>query len=184
MYEEIYEYSADPSWIKLKSDDRYNTRTRWRKLDKKCRVSLDGFQCRHCLAYVYTQPVLSGVQNRNHCPYCLWSRHVDHIQPGDRMSACKAIMQPVGLTVKGRQNKYGGWIIGELMLIHRCNDCGKLSINRIAADDQAERILELFQESLSLDINTRNQLEGIGIQMLQEGHARLVVCQLQGVCQI
>lgn len=185
MYEEIYDFSADTSWARLEADNRNHAKIRWRKLEKNSRLSLDGFQCRHCLAYVYTHPIVSGVQNRNHCPYCLWSRHVDHTRVGDRMSACKAIMQPIGLTVKRRQNKYGGHVLyGELMLIHRCNDCGKVSINRLAADDQVERIMELFQESFSMDENTRFQLEETGIQILEEEHASLVACQLQGVYQI
>ena len=87
------------------------------------------------------------------------------------MSACKAIMQPIGLTVKHRKNKYGGWLIGELMLINCCNDCGKISINRIAADDQVDRLMELFSESLSLSEYTRNQLESHGIEILQAEHA-------------
>ncbi|OGN90364.1 MAG: hypothetical protein A2Y88_11785 [Chloroflexi bacterium RBG_13_48_10] len=99
------------------------------------------------------------------------------------MSACKAIMQPIGLTMKRRKNKYGAWSFGELMLIHCCNDCGKISINRIAADDLVEKLMELFSESLSLSVNTRKLLERIGIDILQEEHAKLVVCQLQGVCQ-
>jgi hypothetical protein len=66
------------------------------------------------------------------------------------MAACKEKMQPVGLTLKKTRNKYGpGW--GELMLIHRCTDCGKLSINRIAADDDAERILEIYERSVNGD---------------------------------
>jgi hypothetical protein len=109
---------------------------------------------------------------------------VDHKQPGDRMSACKAIMQPIGLTVKRRQNKYSGEMVGELMLIHRCNDCGKLSINRIAADDEVERLMALYQESLTLDMDTWEQLDAIGIHLLKVDDATLVVTQLLGNCQI
>ncbi len=76
------------------------------------------------------------------------------------MSACKAIMQPIGLTVKRGRNKYGEGMFGELMLIHRCSECGKLSINRIAADDQTERLMEIFFSSLGLDSSTQHQLEG------------------------
>lgn len=161
----------------------YNTTThehpeRWRR-----RSSEDVFICRQCQADVYTQPLISGVKNRNHCPYCLWSRHVDHIQPGDRMSACKAIMQPIGLTMKRGHNKYGGRTFGELMLIHRCSECGKLSINRIAADDQIERLMDIFWASLGLDSPTQHQLEGNGIRLLQGEDEKLVTCQLHGNIQ-
>ena len=38
-----------------------------------------GFVCSHCGKKV--EPL--GYTSRNHCPFCLWSRHVD-IFPGDR----------------------------------------------------------------------------------------------------
>ena len=122
----------------------------------------DVFSCRYCQAHVYTQPLLSGVHNRNHCPYCLWSRHVDLHKPGDRLSACKAIMQPIGLTVKPGRDKFGMDCFGELMLIHRCKDCGKLSINRIAADDITERLLEIFYASIGTDAHTHVSLRSEG----------------------
>ena len=36
-----------------------------------------GFQCGHCRNFVNAEPFISGVKNRNHCPCCLWSKHVD-----------------------------------------------------------------------------------------------------------
>ncbi len=148
---------------------------RWRR-----RGLEDVFTCRQCQAAVYTQPMISGVQNRNHCPYCLWSRHVDHTQPGDRLSACKASMQPIGLTVKQCHNKYGDITHGELMLIHRCSECGKLSINRIAADDQAERLMEIFHTACGLEMLIMHQLDVNGIHLLQGEDAHLVARQLLG----
>jgi RNHCP domain len=175
VYEEIYEQSTIKYWGKLKSSQR-----QWRLEEKKYAASITGFKCHHCQAYVYTQTVFSGVQNRNHCPYCLWSRHVDYIQPGDRMSACKACMQPIGLTVKGRRNKYRSEITGELMLIHCCDECGKLSINRIAADDQTDRLMELYRSSTCLDQYTLEKLEKGGVRLLRGADLKLVVSQLWG----
>ena len=99
---------------------------------------------------VSTARLLSGVGNRNHCPYCLHSRHLDWQRAGDRLAACKGSMQPVGLTFKQIRKKYGA-AHGELMLVHRCTECGKLSINRIAADDDSETMLVIYQHSLHLD---------------------------------
>ena len=99
------------------------------------------------------------------------------------MSACKSIMQPIGLTMKRGRNKYGAETCGELMLIHRCSECGKLSINRIAADDQIERLMEIFWASLGLDCPTHHQLEGSGIRVLQGEDVKLVVSQLHGITQ-
>jgi hypothetical protein len=141
----------------------------------------DVFSCKYCQAYVHTQPLLSGVHNRNHCPYCLWSRHVDLNKPGDRLSACKAIMQPIGLTIKPGRDKFGIDCFGELMLIHRCKECGKLSINRIAADDITERLLEIFHTSMGTDAPTRDQLKSTGIHLIQEDEAWMVTRQLNGI---
>jgi len=96
------------------------------------------FKCSRCNAWVNSDPRLSGVNHHNHCPYCLHSRHLDTLKAGDRLSGCLATMRPVGLTLTRTRNKYAREDSGELMLIHHCLGCGKLSINRIAADDNAE----------------------------------------------
>lgn len=112
------------------------------------------FTCKHCGRYVSARTAISGVVNRNHCPYCLHSRHVDLFKPGDRLCACKGVMAPVGLTVKRSRDKYARGLNGELMLVHRCTACGTLSINRIAADDDTLKILESLEcipENLAQD---------------------------------
>jgi hypothetical protein len=82
------------------------------------------FKCRNCRAFI-GEPV-SGGRNRNHCPACLYSLHVDDRTPGDRRSDCRSLMEPIG--VYYRRN-------GEQMLVHRCLGCGRLRQNRVAADD-------------------------------------------------
>ncbi len=149
----------------------------------KTQVQPDRFRCLHCGAEVYTLPAISGVQNRNHCPYCLSSRHLDHFKAGDRLSACRAIMHPIGLAVKPSRNKYRVDAPGELMLIHRCSECGKLSINRLAADDQAERLMEIYHGSAEVETNLLRQLEESGIQMLTVEDLWLVMGQLAGCCR-
>lgn len=94
--------------------------------------------------------MLSGVHHRNHCPYCLSSRHLDLFKAGDRLSACKASMRPVALTLKKTVKKYSTQDKGEIMLVHRCEGCGKISINRIAADDSAEVLMDVFERSSSM----------------------------------
>jgi hypothetical protein len=147
---------------------------------RKRRLAEDSFQCRQCGALVYTQPILSGVQNRNHCPYCLCSLHVDHFESGDRLSACKGIMHPIGLAVKPGRNKYGGKAPGELLLIHHCLECGKLSINRLAADDQADMLMEIFYASKIMEISLASQLDDNHIRILTEGDIWIVESQLFG----
>jgi hypothetical protein len=138
------------------------------------------FKCSHCHRYVSTDPLLSGVKNRNHCPYCLWSKHLDLYQAGDRLSACKAGMQPAGLALKRSRKKYGQVQGGELMLIHLCTGCGSVSINRIAADDDAERIYEVFEHSLTIDDHHRTRLAASGVLALEVCDLDLVSRRLFG----
>lgn len=138
------------------------------------------FTCIHCHLPVSCAPSVAGVQNRNHCPLCLWSRHLDWREPGDRMASCRAPMEPVGLTTKRGRNKYAGERDGELMLIHRCAGCGKLVLNRIAADDQADAILALFERSLATAPSLAAELELQGVTLLTAHDEELVERRLFG----
>lgn len=147
----------------------------------RARVSTFGdFRCTHCHALVSSAHLLSGVNNRNHCPYCLWSSHLDLFAAGDRLSACKAPMKPIGLTMKRGRNKYQRDPRGELMLVHECTECKTLSINRIAADDDAATIMTVFRSSLGLDHHMQAVSQQHGITILTEKDARMVHTQLYG----
>lgn len=143
-------------------------------------ASFGDFRCAHCRNIVSTAHLFSGVNNRNHCPYCLWSCHLDLYSAGDRLSACKGQMKPIGLTVKKDRNKYQPRPGGELMLIHECTECGSLSINRIAADDDSESILEVFNTSLQNSYQLRTRFGADGIIMLNAEDSELVRNQLFG----
>jgi hypothetical protein len=156
----------------------YKTKNKWHASRiKRSDGSEAGFLCCHCHAYVSSAEFLSRVHNRNHCPYCLWSRHLDLYDPGDRLSACKSTMMPIGLTVKLIAKKYGEGF-GELMLVHSCSDCGHHSINRIAADDDSDLLLELFEASIRLKSNERRLLKLEGIEVLNGSQKKLVQAQL------
>ena len=92
----------------------------------------DTFTCGHCGRFVGALP--SGGRNRNHCPYCLYSRHVDAERSGDRASPCKGMMEPVG--VFERPN-------GEEVIVHRCVKCGFERFNRVGADDDEAQVAAL-----------------------------------------
>lgn len=139
------------------------------------------FRCLACHNPVSSLPILAGVCNRNHCSYCLWSRHVDLHHAGDRLSACKGSMEPVALTLKRIRNKYALLSSGELMLVHRCVECGKISINRIAADDDDQRLIEVFQHSMCLDRLTRQLISSSGISALQSNDTHIVRTRLYGI---
>lgn len=138
------------------------------------------FTCVHCQNYISAGQMLAGVHNRNHCPYCLWSRHLDLFKAGDRMAACKAPMQPIGLTLKRSRKKYISATGGELMLVHLCGNCGKISINRIAADDVSAVILEVFRASMTLSTPIRERIHLSGINLLTQSNIDLVCQQLYG----
>ena len=88
-----------------------------------------GFICEHCGREV---PPL-GYTSRNHCPYCLWSLHVDE-NPGDRASECRAPLEPVCAEPDPKK----GYII-----THRCTRCGALRRNKAASDDDLDLIIAL-----------------------------------------
>ena len=90
------------------------------------------FKCGHCKQFIGAP--IAGGRHRNHCPNCLYSRHVDDTMPGDRKSDCHALMTPAALLV--RRN-------GEQVIIHRCLGCGKEDPNRIAADDNPLLLMRL-----------------------------------------
>ena len=84
----------------------------------------ESFKCGHCKAFI--GPTVAGGRHRNHCPLCLYSRHVDDRQMGDRASTCRALMAPIGYFYRPK---------GEQVVVHRCLGCGFERHNRVAADD-------------------------------------------------
>ena len=171
--------------------DNFSATRKARQRSKWDRSSLCGavdwknadFRCGHCRAYVSAQVLFAGVQNRNHCPYCLWSRHLDLHEAGDRLSACKGAMRPLGLTLKKQRKKYAADAPGELMLIHQCSACDRLSINRIAADDDPDLMLEVFERSLTLAPGTVRQMETQGIERLACAERGVILARLFGTVE-
>jgi DNA-directed RNA polymerase subunit RPC12/RpoP len=138
------------------------------------------FVCMSCHNFVSAEAALSGVHNRNHCPYCLSSRHLDLYEAGDRLSACKSAMRPIALTLKKTSKRYANAYQGELMLVHVCDECGKPSINRIAADDDIQTVLEIFESSRKLKAGVKSLLAETGITILSVEEGPLVQERLAG----
>jgi hypothetical protein len=96
------------------------------------------FRCRHCSLDV---PVdAPGTAHRNHCPGCLWSRHLDDDTPGDRAADCGSSMEPIAVCVRGD---------GEWVLVHRCTGCDELHLNRTAGDDNPLLLVRLALRPLA-----------------------------------
>jgi len=101
------------------------------------RAGSGAFTCIHCSLSI---PMLAwGTDHRNHCPACLWSRHVDE-SPGDRASPCRAPMEPIAIEVR----RDGEWAV-----LHRCTACHELKANRIAGDDHEIALLSLALKPLA-----------------------------------
>ena len=90
-----------------------------------------GFICENCGNNVY--PLTNG-SFRNHCPFCLCSKHVD-IDPGDRKNICGGVMLPIG--IKYRSGK--GY-----QILHRCEKCGQTSLNKSAENTEQPDNFEIL----------------------------------------
>ena len=90
------------------------------------------FRCGRCRRMV--GETVSGGRHRNHCPFCLTSRHVDLRRPGDRANPCRALMAAVGVAYRPD---------GEQLVVHRCNGCETVRRTRVAADDDPVALLKL-----------------------------------------
>lgn len=87
---------------------------------------IEDFACEHCGAHV------AGTGYTNHCPVCLWSKHVD-IDPGDRRAACGGLMEPIA--IEGTSPEY--------VIVHRCTVCGLERRNRMQPGDSADAIVAI-----------------------------------------
>ncbi|TSA45926.1 RNHCP domain-containing protein [bacterium] len=90
----------------------------------------EDFECGNCGRAV------KGDGYTNHCPVCLWSRHVDQ-NPGDRKETCGGLMKPVGLEING----------SEYTIIHKCQKCGAIKKNKSAMQDNFAEILKLSKQN-------------------------------------
>jgi hypothetical protein len=97
-------------------------------LMKKFQRNIENFTCTKCGTSV------TGDGYTNHCPSCLYSKHVD-INPGDRAESCGGMMAPVGLEQKG----------AEWMIVHHCEKCSAQRRCKTRPEDM-EAVLKLATE--------------------------------------
>ncbi len=83
-----------------------------------------GFICKNCGREVL--PL--GYSSRNHCPFCLYSLHVD-IMPGDRANPCGGLLRPIKTEPDARR----GFII-----TYKCEKCGEITRNGSAHDAKVQ----------------------------------------------
>ena len=95
---------------------------------KKFKMLDEGFICENCGYEV----VPLSYTARDHCPSCLYSKHVD-IMPGDRNNTCLGLMEPIG--IEKYKNTY--------KIIYKCSKCHQIHKNIMANDDNYDLIIKL-----------------------------------------
>ena len=88
----------------------------------------ESFICEHCGMEV---PPL-GYSSRDHCPFCLYSKHVD-INPGDRENACRGLLKPIEI------EKFKD----TFKIVYQCEKCEMFHKNIIARDDDMNKVIEI-----------------------------------------
>ena len=95
---------------------------------KKFTRRVEDFNCAHCGAHV------TGNGYTNHCPHCLYSRHVDN-NPGDRSAECGGLMRPIAAQPHG----------DTFIITHKCEKCGKTIRQHTSPDDDIDAIIAVMQ---------------------------------------
>lgn len=94
------------------------------------------FVCVHCGRQV---PLATNGSYRDHCPFCLYSLHVD-IVPGDRANPCGGLMKPIRLIWNSRKG---------YQIRYRCEKCGREHVNKVAQDtdmpDDWDQVIKLLR---------------------------------------
>ncbi len=97
-------------------------------MSKKFQKKIENFICEKCGENV------SGNGFTNHCPKCLWGKHVD-INPGDRLAECGGMMEPVRIEKKGEVTN----------VLHKCVKCGFERLNKVSQNDDFDAVLKIAE---------------------------------------
>ena len=92
--------------------------------------TIENFVCQKCGFSV------EGDGYTNHCPQCLWSKHVD-VFPGDRTEKCEGMMEPIRVEVKK----------GNYTIIHKCQKCGVEKPNKGVKNDNFDMLVQISAEN-------------------------------------
>ena len=93
-------------------------------MERRFTRKIEDFTCEHCGQGV------KGNGYTNHCPKCLWSKHVD-INPGDRNETCLGMMKPVATEKQGER----------FFIVHECQRCAFKRRNRVGEFDDFDAFL-------------------------------------------
>ncbi len=93
---------------------------------RRFKKTVEDFVCYNCGTKV------SGNGYTDHCPVCLWGKHVDTM-PGDRSAGCHGHMRPIGAAYKS----------GTYTIYYECEGCGRRSGFKAAGADDADVLASL-----------------------------------------
>jgi hypothetical protein len=97
---------------------------------RKFQRKIEDFICEKCGENV------KGTGYTNHCPKCLWSKHVD-INPGDRAEKCGGMMRPTKIDFEK----------GDFILIHKCDRCGVEKRKTLEKKDDFNEALNIAKKA-------------------------------------
>ena len=95
-------------------------------MPKLFQKDVEDFTCEKCGEKVV------GSGYTNHCPKCLWSKHVD-INPGDRAAACGGMMKAISVVLEK----------GEYVLTHHCEKCGFERRKKVEKEDNFDEVVKI-----------------------------------------
>jgi hypothetical protein len=99
-------------------------------LSRRFQRRIENFVCEHCNEKV------TGDGYTDHCPRCLWSKHVD-TNPGDRKAGCRGLMEPI--EIEPHRNGY--------RILYRCLRCGYTHRNKTSDQDDFSAILAISKKT-------------------------------------
>ena len=100
-------------------------------MEKRFKMIDEGFICDYCGKEV--KPL--NYTARDHCPFCLSSKHVD-INPGDRLENCHGKLSPIEM------EKYKD----TYKIVYKCEKCHMIKKNIMANDDDLDTLLDIIKK--------------------------------------
>ncbi len=97
---------------------------------KKFIKKVENFVCENC------KKEIVGNGYTNHCPYCLYSKHID-INPGDRSCDCLGLMEPIDILQKN----------GEFIILHKCQKCNFERKNKVEENDDFSVVVKISKNN-------------------------------------
>ena len=94
--------------------------------------TIEDFTCEHC------GHAVKGDGYTNHCPKCLWSKHVDK-NPGDRAESCGGLMEPIRIEGAASMSR----------IIHKCTKCGLERPVKTVPEDDTDAIIKIARNAAS-----------------------------------